>query len=697
MTHTPRRSRGRLLRGITVFAGIYVAVLTQSWTLGAQSGADGRATGVSSIRVDDLREWLGYLASDALQGRQVFTEGYGLAAQYVASHLESWGVTPLGSNGTYLQPVRLRGYAVTRGSSVTVTAGGQTTTFEHGDHVTFPSHVGGPQTLAFDSVEFVGYGQPADLEGRDLEGKLIVTVPNLAPPPARGGGPGRGGRGGGDADAGRGAGEADAGSDAEDADAGEADATGAAQAGARGAPPVAGQGGRGGRGGRGGNAAVVEAGAGAAVSLVRPPPETPPEQQALADAQEALRQATEAVTRAQQAARGRGGRGRGAPPRQAEFTTVQNVTNLVEPQFTGDETFFEALFAGSPVSFAEVKAVAEKGGPHEALRLPAEVTITIDNTYEVVSQRLTTNVVGLVEGTDPVLKSTYVLLGAHLDHAGYSQTATGRLSSPDACRRRSPAAQAAVTAAGRTVQRPTDAGRGGRGRGGAADGDDDDADVDPFDERDAINNGADDDGSGSAALMAIARAFATGPRPKRSVVFVWHAGEESGLFGSRYNADFPVVPIDDIEAHLNLDMVGRNDCDNLEGDHDDTLFVVGADRISTGLHNTIVEVNDAMDAPLALDYELNDADDPENVYRRSDHFSYAAKGIPVAFFTTGLHPDYHRVTDSVDKIQFEKMARVTELVYRTGMAIANRDAPLERDNQGPRTGFGSPAQALPTD
>jgi len=693
MTHTPRRSRRRLLQGITVFAGIYAAVLTESWTLGAQSGADGGATGASPIRVEDMREWLGYLASDELQGRQVFTEGYGLAAQYVASHLESWGLRPLGSSGTYLQPVRLRGYAVTRNSSVTVTAGGTTTTFTHGDHVTLPSNAGGKQTLTFTRVEFVGYGQPADLEGRDLKDTLVVTVPNMAPPPPRGGGPGGRAGGPGAADtadeAGADTGERAAGDAADGRGAIDADGRGAgAAAGGRGAAA-------GGRGGRGGNAAVIEAGAPAAVSLQRPPPETSEEQQALNDAQTALRQATEALTRAQQAARGRG-RGRGAPPRQADFTTVQNVDNPVQPQFTGDDTFFEALFAGSPVSFADVKATAQKGEPLRAVSLPAEVTITIDNTYEVVSQRLTNNVVGLVEGSDPVLRNTYLLLGAHLDHAGYSQTAAGRLRSPDACRRRSPAAQEAVVASGRTVQRPTDAGRGGRGRQGG-DGGDSDEPVVPFDERDAINNGADDDGSGSTALMAIARAFATGPRPKRSIVFVWHAGEESGLLGSRYNADYPVVPIDDVQAQLNIDMVGRNDCDDIEGDFSNTLFVVGADRISSGLHNTIVETNDALSTPLRLDYELNDADDPENVYRRSDHYSYAAKGIPVAFFTTGLHPDYHRVTDSVEKIQFEKMARVTELIYRTGMALANRDAPLERDNRGPRTGFGSEARTLPTD
>jgi hypothetical protein len=132
----------------------------------------------------------------------------------------------------------------------------------------------------------------------------------------------------------------------------------------------------------------------------------------------------------------------------------------------------------------------------------------------------------------------------------------------------------------------------------------------------------------------------------------------------------------------------------VEGDYSNTLFVVGADRISTDLHNLIVETNAKLPRPLTLDYELNDLSDPENVYVRSDHFSYAAKGIPIAFFTTGLHPDYHRVTDTVDKILFPKMTRIAQLAYETGFWIANSNSVLERDNKGSRTGFGSKAEVL---
>ena len=196
------------------------------------------------------------------------------------------------------------------------------------------------------------------------------------------------------------------------------------------------------------------------------------------------------------------------------------------------------------------------------------------------------------------------------------------------------------------------------------------------------------------AVLAVAKAFATGPKPKRSVVFVWHTGEEAGLLGSRYNADFPVVPLDKVQAQLNMDMVGRDDCDDLEGDYTNTVFIVGADRISTDLHNLIVQTNRTLAKPLALDYELNDPADPESVYTRSDHYSYAAKGIPIAFFTTGLHPDYHRVQrhggqDPVPEDGAHRPARL-----RSGFSIANTDRVLDRDNKGARTGFGSHADVL---
>jgi hypothetical protein len=693
-----KRFNGReSIRNAAMVFVLLAAVWAQPWKLVAQNApvaAPQPATGVkyAAISPDEMKEWLTYLSSDELQGRQIFTEGFGLAAQYVADHLKQWGVKPLATDGTYFQPVKLKAYRVTRNSTVTVEVNGQAKTFKHGDHVTFPVNGGGNQTLTFDSVEFVGYGQANDFQGRDLKDKLVVAVPNLSPPPAA-------------APRGRGAAPA----------APPVVAVGGAQD-----QPVTltlseatlnaipgGQGGNAPRGAaaRGGAAGAIALGAKATIGFTATPAAPGAAEQALTQAQAALTQANAALVQAQQALRGggtaggqRGGAtaaGRGAQPAApADITTVQRVDGIVTPQFSGDETFFEALFEGNPVKFAEILAAARRGDLVAPMTLPVKVTVNIDNTFVVMSEQISHNVVGMIEGTDPVLKDTYVMFGAHLDHIGYSQTGTGRGGGTDGCRRRSPVAQASVVAAGKTVQRPAAGGQaGGQAARGAAPAAA--APAVPLDQRDLVSNGADDDGSGSTAELAIAKAFATGPKPKRSIVFMWHTGEEAGLYGSRYNADFPVVPLEKVQAQLNLDMVGRDDCNDIEGDYTNSLFVIGDDRISTDLHNLIVATNNISAKPLTLDYEMNDPNDPESVYTRSDHYSYASKGIPIAFFTTGLHPDYHRITDTVDKIIFPKMARIAQLIYETGFSLADTDRVLVRDNKGPRTGFASKAEIIP--
>jgi Zn-dependent M28 family amino/carboxypeptidase len=239
-------------------------------------------------------------------------------------------------------------------------------------------------------------------------------------------------------------------------------------------------------------------------------------------------------------------------------------------------------------------------------------------------------------------------MGAHYDHVGYADTE--------------------LTSDGRRPSPP------GRVTPGAAD--------------DRIWNGADDDGSGTVAVMALARAFAQGVHPKRSLLFIWHAGEERGLYGSRFFADYPTVPLDRIVAQLNIDMIGRNRDDKKS--EANTVYLVGSDRISSELHQVSRDANQSLQPPLKLDYEMNDPSDPEQVYYRSDHYSYASKGIPIIFFTTGLHPDYHANTDDVSKIEFPKLARITQLVYETALRVANLDHPPVRDNKGPRAGKGTP-------
>src|SRR3954468_3459283 len=151
-------------------------------------------------------------------------------------------------------------------------------------------------------------------------------------------------------------------------------------------------------------------------------------------------------------------------------------------------------------------------------------------------------------------------------------------------------------------------------------------------------------------------------------------------------ADYPEVPLDKVAAQLNIDMVGRNRCDNPA--ESNTVYLVGSDRISTELHNLSEDSNTALSSPMKLDYEMNDPADPESIYTRSDHYSYASKGIPIIFYTTGLHRDYHYLTDEVERIEFPKMAQIAQLVYTTGMRVANLDHFPARDNKGPRKGKG---------
>jgi hypothetical protein len=535
-----------------------------------------------------MKEWLTYIASDALQGRQLFTEGLGLAGAYIAEHLKAWGVAPAGDAGSYFQTVKILGMRVRSNSSITVTANGETRTFKDGEGVTFPRNQGGKQTITA-PVEFVGYGiqfKPMnhdDYAGRDMKGKVALFI-------------------------GRGISGMTA-THNRIINARGRDATELARAVAS-IGPVSANTGRGGRGAT--PASAGDGGRGGA------PPAGPP---------------APAANTAQR----------------VDFQTARNVDLPIAPQLTAADAFFEFVFSGSGYSYEMLKGLAAKQEPLPTVALKdVSITITVDPEYEVVQTRLTRNVVGLVRGSDAKVRDTYVALGAHLDHVGYQQVA--------------PAGGGGAGAVCGGQTRPTP-------RPG-----------------DIINNGADDDGSGTVSLMAIAKAFATGQKPKRSVMFVWHSGEEDGLHGSRYMSDHPVLPIEQMVAMLNIDMVGRNRCDDAA--QANTVFLVGSERISTELHNLSEQANAALPKRMTLDYEYNDIADTESLYTRSDHYSYASKGVPVIFYTTGLHRDYHALTDEVDKIEFAKMARIAELVHSTAAKVANLDHPPVRDFAGPRVGKG---------
>jgi peptidase M28-like protein len=271
------------------------------------------------------------------------------------------------------------------------------------------------------------------------------------------------------------------------------------------------------------------------------------------------------------------------------------------------------------------------------------------------------NVVAVVEGSDPALRGEYVALGAHNDAIGIV-----------------PAVDHDSLRAYNSVMRPRGA---------------NDAPGEPNAEQaarirsivdsmrklrparlDSIVNGADDDGSGSMALLEIAEAaVSNAQRPKRSLLFVWHTGEESGLQGSRWFTDNPTVPKDSIVAQINTDMMARGGPDDEARRDPAYLQVIGSRRLSTELGDLAEMVNREGSHGFTFDYSYDADGHPDNFYCRSDHYMYARYGIPIAFFSTGGHRDYHQVTDEIEYLDFDKYARVTQFVGAVAERLANLD------------------------
>jgi hypothetical protein len=194
--------------------------------------------------------------------------------------------------------------------------------------------------------------------------------------------------------------------------------------------------------------------------------------------------------------------------------------------------------------------------------------------------------------------------------------------------------------------------------------------------------GADDDGSGTVSLLELASAFskakASGKGPRRSILFLANSGEEKGLWGSEYYTDNPVYSLDKTTADLNIDMIGRKDPGKKQGDSNNYVYVVGDKKLSSDLHKISVDMNRKYTG-LELDYKFNDPQDPLRIYYRSDHYNFARKGVPVIFYFDGIHGDYHKPSDTPDKINYDLMAKRAKLVFYTAWEMANRDNMLNRD------------------
>jgi hypothetical protein len=289
------------------------------------------------------------------------------------------------------------------------------------------------------------------------------------------------------------------------------------------------------------------------------------------------------------------------------------------PAITASPRMMAALFAGESRTAQQIFNAAATGEAIEAFDFNPNKKVSLTVAVKTKTE-YTQNVIASMEGSDPQLKSEYVAISAHYDHVGIGAPVDG----------------------------------------------------------DAIYNGADDDGSGTVSVMAMAEAFAQGPRPRRSVLFIWHAGEEAGLWGSRYFTLNPTVPVDKIVANLNIDMIGRcrkagdSDPAKSEMPEPNEVFLIGPKIMSSELFELSEAVNRSL-LNLKFNYRYDDVKEPNQYFFRSDHFNFARKGIPVIFYMDGDHADYHKPSDSIEKIDFDYMERVARTIFATAWELANRD------------------------
>jgi hypothetical protein len=276
------------------------------------------------------------------------------------------------------------------------------------------------------------------------------------------------------------------------------------------------------------------------------------------------------------------------------------------------------LIGDKAKKYTKSREKCEKGKAR-SLVLPCSLTITMDKFF---NQLIGSNILGYIEGSDPVLKNELVVVSAHYDHLGK------------------------------------------RGE--------------------VIYHGADDDGSGTSGVMNIAKAFSEakkqGVGPRRSVLCMLVTGEEKGLLGSKYYTTNPIFPLANTVADVNIDMIGRVDEKYEKAKNPNYIYVIGSDKLSSDLHKINEEMN-AKYTKLALDYTYNDENDPNRYYYRSDHYNFAEQGIPVVFYFNGTHADYHQPSDTIEKINFEKMSKIAQLAFYTTWEIANRDERIKVDSK----------------
>ncbi|MEQ8425972.1 MAG: M28 family peptidase, partial [Cyclobacteriaceae bacterium] len=308
---------------------------------------------------------------------------------------------------------------------------------------------------------------------------------------------------------------------------------------------------------------------------------------------------------------------------QSQSSTRLSLTKPVEQGDLESVVFISPSAAANltGIPYSRLRTIAtEKGQPDAIEKIEAHtITYRLQNDIEEV---VADNVLGYLEGSDK--KDELVVITAHYDHIGKRATGSG----------------------------------------------------------DLINNGADDDGSGTVAVMELARVFAeakaSGNGPLRSMLFMTVTGEEIGLLGSQYYTDYPVFPLSKTVVDLNIDMIGRSDAEHK--DNADYVYVIGSDKLSSELHQISESIN-STHTKLAFDYTYNDVNHPTNLYKRSDHWNFAKHDIPIIFYFDGIHEDYHKPSDEVDKIDFDILRKRTQLIFYTAWQLAYRKDRIKNDKE----------------
>ena len=612
------------------YSGGRASAQTPSKAKTSKSAAPVTYGNADAITQDELKVYLYFIASDQMEGRNFPSRGYDTAALYVASHLAEWGLKPGGSTSGTTGPLQ-------------------------------------------------PFFMPIEMEARQVvpeESKLSLTAPSA--PAGRGGFDGGGGAGGG-RNGGGGSAEPRTTSFEINKDWTVGAPGGFGGGGGRGALPeavnvagnlvFAGNGyvikknnidpyaglnvkgkvivvaglpaelaaqqaaGRGGRGGGGGAAATNPLGESCTDFLT-------PEQYGAKNGAVAV----VAVPNFQQlsamtnpgAAGGRGGRGAGLNgPNYQPVKLRQPSACASVPSITAGLELTNALFQGEKLSGSQIFYGAGSNAKQDSFELNARKKLDLKVAVKS-EQAHGENVIGILEGSDPVLKNEYVVLSAHLDHLGLTVPQTDGHN---------------------------------------------------------VNNGADDDGSGSAGLMSVAHAYAAGAakgiRPKRSMLFLWVGGEEKGLWGSQYFAEYPPIDLSTVVADLNMDMIGRTKSEKSVDPNATHVLVNPGEVLLIGPQVSSDDLGEVIDAvnknyqKLKLNhfYDVTAPDDThdnlgpqprgQRIFYRSDHYNFAKMGVPIAFFTTGLHVDYHRASDTPDKIDYNAMQQISRTMAAVGWQLAN--------------------------